>query len=62
LAAKIFAVFKKKALSYDRLTGRLDPDAAALAYASIDLAALEYQARRGALILGFFTQPLELVH
>src|SRR5215813_199093 len=32
-------------------TGRLDPDPAALAYASLDLAALEYQARRGEIIL-----------
>jgi len=42
---------KKKALSFYRPTGRLAPDPAALAYASVELAALEYQARRGELIL-----------
>jgi len=42
---------QKKALSYYRPTGRLDPGAAALAYASIELGALEYQARRGERIL-----------
>jgi hypothetical protein len=38
-------------LSYCRPTGRLDPHPADLAYASIELAALEYQARRGEIIL-----------
>jgi len=36
---------------YYRPTGRLDPHPAALAYASLALAALEYRARRGASIL-----------
>jgi len=38
-------------LSSYRPTGRLEPDPAALAYASVALAALEYQARRGEIIL-----------
>jgi hypothetical protein len=38
-------------LTYCRPTGRLDPNPADLAYASIELAALEYQARRGEIIL-----------
>ena len=38
-------------MSCYRPTGRLDPDPAALAYGSIDLAALEYRARRGEIIL-----------
>jgi hypothetical protein len=38
-------------LSYCRPTGRLDPDPADLAYASLELAALEYRARRGEIIL-----------
>jgi len=38
-------------LRFDRPTGRLAPAPAALASASVELAALEYQARRGALIL-----------
>jgi transposase len=38
-------------LSFYRPTGRLDPAPAALAYGSLELAALEYQARRGELIL-----------
>ena len=42
---------KKNALSYCRPTGRLAPPAADLAYGSIDLAALEYRARRGEIIL-----------
>src|SRR5215470_10955381 len=42
---------KKNALSYCRPTGRLDPTPADLAYGSIDLAALEYRARRGESIL-----------
>jgi DDE superfamily endonuclease len=42
---------KKKKVSYCRPTGRLDPTPADLAYGSIDLAALEYRARRGEIIL-----------
>jgi hypothetical protein len=42
---------KKKEGSYYRPTGRLDPDPAALASASLALAALESQARRGEIIL-----------
>ena len=38
-------------MSFSRPTGRLAPDPAALAYASVELAALEYQARRGEIIL-----------
>ena len=38
-------------MTYCRPTGRLDPNPADLAYASIELAALEYQARRGEIIL-----------
>jgi hypothetical protein len=38
-------------LSYCRPTGRLDPKPADLAYASLELAALEYRARRGEIIL-----------
>jgi hypothetical protein len=38
-------------VSFYRPTGRLAPDPAALAYASVELAALEYQARRGEIIL-----------
>ncbi len=38
-------------LSYSRPTGRLDPKPADLASASLELAALEYQARRGEIIL-----------
>ena len=38
-------------LSFYRPTGRLAPAPAALAYASVELAALEYQARRGEIIL-----------
>ena len=38
---------KKNALSSYRPTGRLDPTPADLAYGSLELAALEYQARRG---------------
>ncbi len=38
-------------MSYYRPTGRLDPDPAALAYGSLALAALEYRARRGEIIL-----------
>jgi hypothetical protein len=42
---------KKKDVSYYRPTGRLDPAPAALAYGSLELAALEYQARRGEIIV-----------
>src|SRR3989442_3663566 len=42
---------KKNALSFYRPTGRLHPTPAALAYGSLALAALEYQARRGEIIL-----------
>jgi hypothetical protein len=38
-------------LSFYRPTGRLAPTPADLAYGSLELAALEYQARRGAIIL-----------
>jgi hypothetical protein len=38
-------------VSFYRPTGQLAPDPAALAYASVELAALEYQARRGEIIL-----------
>jgi hypothetical protein len=42
---------KKNALSYCRPTGRLAPDPAALAFGHLELAALEYRARRGEIIL-----------
>ena len=42
---------KKKDVSYYRPTGRLDPAPADLADGSLELAALEYQARRGEIIL-----------
>jgi hypothetical protein len=42
---------KKNALSYCRPTGRLDPNPADLAYAHLELAALEYRARQGEIIL-----------
>src|SRR5262244_2787772 len=42
---------KKKEVSYYRPTGRLDPNPADLAYGPLALAALEYQARRGEIIL-----------
>jgi hypothetical protein len=42
---------KKKQVSYYRPTGRLDPNPADLAYGALELAALEYQARRGEIIL-----------
>src|SRR6266536_4697392 len=38
-------------VSYYRPTGRLDPTPADLAYGSLELAALEYRARRGEIIL-----------
>src|SRR5438445_1819648 len=44
-------VLKKKAVSYSRPTGRLAPAPAELAWASLELAALEYQARQGEIIL-----------
>jgi transposase len=42
---------KKNTLTYCRPTGRLDPSPADLAYGSLELAALEYRARRGEIIL-----------
>jgi hypothetical protein len=42
---------KKNTVNYCRPTGRLDPTPADLAYGSIDLAALEYRARRGEIIV-----------
>jgi hypothetical protein len=42
---------KKNTLSYCRPTGRLEPTPADLAYGSLELAALEYRARRGEIIL-----------
>jgi hypothetical protein len=44
-------LLEKKKVSYYRPTGRLDPNPADLAYGSLELAALEYQARRGEIIL-----------
>src|SRR5438132_1465913 len=44
-------VLKKKDVSYYRPTGRLDPTPADLAYGSLELAALEYRAHRGEIIL-----------
>src|SRR3989441_1050975 len=44
-------VLKKKAVSSSRPTGRLAPAPAELAWASLELAALEYQARQGEIIL-----------
>src|SRR6516225_8397831 len=41
----------KKDLSYSRPTGRLAPDPAELSWASCELAALEYRAQRGEMIL-----------
>ena len=38
-------------MSFYRPTGRFDPAPADLAYGSLELAALEYQARRGEIIL-----------
>ena len=38
-------------MSFYRPTGRLEPAPADLAYGSLELAALEYQARRGEIIL-----------
>jgi hypothetical protein len=45
-------------LSYCRPTGRLDPNPAALAYAHLELAALEYQARQGEIILLYEDETL----
>src|SRR5918992_2340358 len=42
---------KTNAVSYCRPTGRLEPNPADLAYASLQLAALEYRARQGEIIL-----------
>ncbi len=42
---------KKKDVSYSRPTGRLAPAPAELAWGSVELAALEYRARRGEIIL-----------
>src|SRR5262245_18645650 len=42
---------KKNAVSFYRPTGRLEPTPADLAYGSLELAALEYRARRGEIIL-----------
>jgi transposase len=42
---------KKNTVSYCRPTGRRDPSPADLAYGSVALAALEYRARRGEIIL-----------
>src|SRR5438093_2384379 len=44
-------VLKKKDVSSSRPTGRLQPAPADLAYASVELAALEYRARRGEIIV-----------
>src|SRR5207245_8457708 len=44
-------ILEKNTVSYCRPTGRLDPAPADLAYGSLELAALEYRARRGDIIL-----------
>jgi hypothetical protein len=44
-------LLKKNTLSDCRPTGRLDPHPADLAYASLELAAWEYRARQGEIIL-----------
>src|SRR5215510_6754156 len=49
--ASVRAVLKKKDVSSSRPTGRLDPHPADLAWASLELAALEYRARRGEIIV-----------
>jgi hypothetical protein len=49
---------KKNALSYCRPTGRLDPNPAALAFAHLELAALEYRARQGEIILLYEDETL----
>jgi transposase len=48
---KCAAGVKKNAIRYCRPTGRLDPKPADLAYGRLELAALEYRARRGEIIL-----------
>jgi hypothetical protein len=50
-AARASAPWEKNALSSSRPTGRLAPDPAELAWASLARAALEYRARRGELIV-----------
>jgi transposase len=45
-------------LSFYRPTGRLEPAPAALAYGSLELAALEYQARHGEIILLYADETL----
>ena len=50
--------FKKKDVSYSRPTWRLAPAPAELAYASLALAALEYRARRGEIILLYEDETL----
>ena len=42
---------KKKAVSSYRPTGRLEPTPADLAYGALERAGLEYQARRGAIMV-----------
>jgi hypothetical protein len=49
---------KKHALSYCRPTERLAPNLADLAYASLELAALEYRARRGEIIILYKDETL----
>src|SRR5262245_19353143 len=49
---------KKNAVSFYRPTGRLEPAPADLAYGSLALAALEYRARRGELILLYEDETL----
>jgi hypothetical protein len=51
VAASVAAACEKKARRSYRPTGRLAPDPAALASAAVALAALAYQARRGAIML-----------
>ena len=45
-------------MSFYRPTGRLEPAPAALAYGSLELAALEYQVRRGESILLYADETL----
>src|ERR1700739_1538075 len=49
---------KKNPLSYCRPTGQLDPTPADLAYGSLELAALEYRARRGEIILLYESETI----
>ena len=51
MCQKTFGLVLKKNLSYYRPTGQLTPAPADLAYGSLALAALEYQARQGEIIL-----------